>query len=79
MAKLNMFILLLMLTTITLMTTGCDKSFKEHNYIEKILIKKFILKLINIPQSQQAYLFQRKFDHSEKMLVPQKSLFQQPY
>ena len=30
MAKLNMFILLLMLTSITLMTTGCDKSFKEH-------------------------------------------------
>ena len=34
-----------------------------YTYIEKILIKKFILKLINIPQSQQACLFQRRFDH----------------
>ena len=29
MAKLNMFILLLMLTTITLMTTGCEKPISD--------------------------------------------------
>ncbi len=33
MAKLNMFILLLMLTTITLMTTGCEKPVSEQKII----------------------------------------------
>ena len=33
MAKLNMFILLLMLTTITLMTTGCEKPVLEQKII----------------------------------------------
>ena len=37
MAKFNMLILLLMLTTITLMTTGCKKEIKEHNLIVGIL------------------------------------------
>jgi hypothetical protein len=37
MAKLNMFILLLMLTTITLMTTGCKKEHKEHRLIVDLL------------------------------------------
>ena len=37
MAKFNMFILLLMLTTITLMTTGCSKEIKEHNLIVGVL------------------------------------------
>ena len=37
MAKLNMFILLLMLTTITLMTTGCEKEHKEHRLIVDLL------------------------------------------
>ena len=33
MAKLNIFILLLMLTTITLMTTGCEKPVSEQKII----------------------------------------------
>ena len=33
MAKFNMLILLLMLTTITLMTTGCEKPISEQNQI----------------------------------------------
>ncbi len=37
MAKLNMFILLLMLTTITLMTTGCKKEHKEHRLVVDLL------------------------------------------
>ena len=37
MAKLNMFILLLMLTTITLMTTGCEKPVSEQKIIHEQL------------------------------------------
>ena len=33
MARFNMLILLLMLTTITLMTTGCEKPISEQNQI----------------------------------------------
>ena len=33
MARFNMLILLLMLTTITLMTTGCEKPISEQNTI----------------------------------------------